>query len=79
MVANVQFSVSAGSFDLRMRFLIDVYLVYATWLPATDLSLDVGWSARIRQNVRLVKSGRNERFLVTADGRVLFRRTRVVM
>jgi hypothetical protein len=31
MVANVQFSVSAGTFDLRMRFLIDVCLVYATW------------------------------------------------
>ena len=44
-----------------------------------DFSLDVGWSARIRLNVRFVQSGRSERFLKTADGHVLFRRTRVVL
>ena len=81
MVANVQFSVCAGSFNLRMRFLIDVCFVYATWqwYQATDFSLDVGWSARIRLNVRFVQSGRSERFLITADGHVLFRRMRVVL
>ena len=76
------FLVGAGSFDLGMRVLIDV--CFSTQpgsgirLQATDFSLDVGWSARIRLNFRFVQSGRSERFLIAADGHVFFRRTRVV-
>ena len=54
-------------------------------LPATDFSLDVNLTlagrnfACVRLNVRFLQSGRSERFLITADGHVLVRRSRVVL